>query len=359
VGYRLEALVTQVDPAVVPLRPEQATLVRTWSDGASWDAYVAAATDGTVAHRWAWLQIVDETYGHPTFALAAVRGGRLTGVLPLVLVRSHIFGRHLVSMPYLDCGGICSAGDAQAEAALLDAALLLAADLGAPLELRQRTPRPYALPVSTHKVAMTLELAGGEAAVWQRIKSNRRGQVRKAERNGLTADTARASGVNGLFSVLATNMRDLGSPVHRRSFFRNTVLGLGDDARVLLVRHDDRIVGAGLLLGHGDTMLLPFSSALRAAFSLGTNQFLYWEAVRHAIANGYSVFDFGRSSPDSGTFEAKREWAAQPVQLYWYGSAGDPAQISPSRQLAVRAWQRLPVPLATAGGHLIRGGLPQ
>lgn len=347
------------DPALAPVRSEQPVLVSTWSDGPAWDAFVATAADGTVAHRWAWLQIVEQTYGHRTFALAAVRGGRLAGVLPLVLVRSHIFGRHLVSMPYLDCGGICSAGDAQAESVLLEAALLLAADLAAPLELRQRTPRPYALPVSTHKVAMTLDLEGGEPAVWQRIKSNRRGQVRKAERNGLTAQTAGAAAVNGLFSVLATNMRDLGSPVHRRSFFRNTVLALGDDARVLLVHHDGQVVGAGLLLGHGDTMVLPFSSAFRSTFSLGTNQFLYWEAVKYAIAGGYRVFDFGRSSPDSGTFEAKREWAAQPVQLYWYGNGGAALDGSSSRQLAVRAWQRLPVPLATVGGHLIRGGLPQ
>jgi FemAB-related protein (PEP-CTERM system-associated) len=342
-----------------PRRSGRATVVRRWTDGASWDAFVAAAPDGTVAHRWPWLRVVAETYGHPTFALGAVRGGTLTGVLPLVLVRSRIFGRHLVSMPYLDCGGICSAGDADAEEALLASAVAMAADAGAPLELRHRTPRPYALPASTHKVTMTLDLAGGEPAVWQRIKSNRRGQVRKAQRNGLTAEIAGPEAVDALFSVLATNMRDLGSPMHRRSFFRNTVLALGDDARILLVRHEAEVVGAGLLLAHGDSMVLPFSSALRSTFSLGTNQFLYWEAVRYALACGCRLFDFGRSSPGSGTFEAKREWAAEPVQLYWYGSGGDAAEISRPRQLAVRAWQRLPVPVATAGGHLIRGGLPQ
>jgi FemAB-related protein (PEP-CTERM system-associated) len=344
-------------PEALP-RSESATVVQPWTDGAAWDAFVAAAADGTVAHRWAWLRVVEETYGHPTFALAAVREGRLTGVLPLVLVRSRIFGRHLVSMPYLDCGGICSAGDAVAEQTLLASAMAMAADLAAPLELRQRTVRPYALPVSTHKVTMTLDLAGGEPAVWKRIKSNRRGQVRKAERNGLTAEVTGEEAVPALFSVLATNMRDLGSPVHRRSFFRNTVLALGEDARILLVRQGTDVVGGGLLLGHGDSMVLPFSSALRSAFSLGTNQFLYWQAVSYAIGRGYRVFDFGRSSPGSGTFEAKREWAALPVQLYWYGN-GDGAEVSRSLQLATRAWKRLPVPVATAGGHLIRGGLPQ
>jgi FemAB-related protein (PEP-CTERM system-associated) len=335
------------------------THVRIWTDGAAWDAYVRSAADGTVAHRWPWLGIVEETYAHRTFPLAAVRDGALVGVLPLVLVRSRLFGRHLVSMPYLDAAGICCGGDRQAEVALLDAAQTLADDLGAPLQLRHRELRPYDLPVSTHKVTMLVGLEGGEAAVWQRAKSNRRGQVRKAQRNGLAAEVGGVDLVDALFSVLATNMRDLGSPMHRRSFFRNIVLALGDDARVLQVTHDSHVVGAGLLLGHGDTMVLPFSSALRSTFSLGTNQVLYWEAARHAIASGYGVLDLGRSSPGSGTYEAKREWAAKPVQLYWYGT--QPTADEPSRdlQLGVRIWKRLPVPVATAGGHLIRGGLPQ
>jgi FemAB-related protein (PEP-CTERM system-associated) len=357
---------TSIEPAlsVPPRSAGTATGVVTWTHGDAWDAFVGAASDGTLAHRWAWLRIVEQTYGHPTYPLAAVRAGRLVGVLPLVLVRSRLFGRHLVSMPYLDCGGICSAGDADAKRSLLDAALLMSAQLKAALELRQRTVRPYPLPAATHKVAMTLDLQGGESAVWSRVKSNRRGQVRKAWRNGLDATVTGEDGVPALFAVLATNMRDLGSPVHRRSFFRNTVRELGEDARILLIRHNGAVAGAGLVLTHGDGMVLPFSSAFRATFPLGTNQLLYWEAVRYALTRGCRVFDFGRSSWDSGTYEAKREWAARPEQLYWYGGkriveSPEAERMSRLEPLTVRAWKRLPVRVATLGGQLIRGGLPQ
>jgi FemAB-related protein (PEP-CTERM system-associated) len=358
--------VTSIEPALTrpPLSAGAPTDVVTWRRATEWEAFVAAASDGTVAHRWPWLRIVEETYGHPTYPLAAVREGRLVGVLPLVLVRSRLYGRHLVSMPYLDCGGICNAGDAAAEKALLEAAMRLASRMQAVLELRQRTKRPYPLPEATHKVAMTLNLEGGESAVWDRVKSNRRGQVRKARRNGLTASITGEDGVPELFEVLATNMRDLGSPVHRRSFFRNTVRALGQDARVLLVKQDGALAGGGLLLAHGDSMVLPFSSAFRATFALGTNQLLYWEAVRYALERGCRTFDFGRSSWDSGTYEAKREWAAEPEQLYWYGGkqaagAGEAGGLSHLERLTVQAWKHLPVRVATFGGQLIRGGLPQ
>jgi len=339
-----------------------ATHVVTWNDGASWDQFVANAADGTVAHRWAWTHIVPSAYGHHVTPLAAVRQDELVGVLPLVLVRSRIFGRCLVSMPYLDTGGVCTAGDVSAQEALVEAALDLATTARAPLELRHLRDRTVGLPAAVHKVTMTLDLDGGEEAVWRRIKSNRRGQVRKAKRNGLSTHVCGADGLDDFFAVLATNMRDLGSPMHRREFFAGIVEQFADDARIVLVRHDTRVVGAGLILFHGDRAVLPWSSSLRSALPLGPNQLLYWEAVRQALERDRRVFDFGRSSPRSGTFEAKREWGAQPVQLHWHRSLGDASASEDDAQRmawAVRLWRRLPVKVATRVGGLVRGGLPQ
>ena len=75
-----------------------------WQDGPAWDRFVDAAADGTIAHRWAWRDIVQRSYGLKTHMLAAVEGAQLRGVLPLVVHRSRLFGRHVVSMPFLDVG---------------------------------------------------------------------------------------------------------------------------------------------------------------------------------------------------------------------------------------------------------------
>lgn len=328
-----------------------------WRSAEQWDAFVLSAADSTHAHRWGWLRVVEETYGHPTYALAAVRSGALCGVLPMVLVKSHLFGRRLVSMPYLDSGGVCANGDTEAEAVLVAAALRTAERLKVPLELRQLECRPYDLPASTSKVTMQLDLSGGEAAVWRRISSNRRGQVRKAQRNELTVEVCGRDGVRPLFSVLAANMRDLGSPVHRSAFFDNALVQFDEDAAVLVVRSSGRVIGAGLVIVHGECAVLPFSSALRPAFSLGPNQLLYWEALRFALSRGCRIFDFGRSTPGSGTHEAKREWGAAPVQLYWYQSQQHTETASLA--WAPQVWRRLPVPVATWASYLIRGGLAQ
>jgi FemAB-related protein (PEP-CTERM system-associated) len=358
-----------VPPPRDPASGACAVHVREWTDAGSWEAFVLAAGDANVAHRWAWTQVVPQAYGHRVVPLAAVRDGRLVGVLPLVQVRSRVFGRALVSMPYLDSGGLCTDGDTEAGYALLAAALDLADDGGTRLELRHLGPRDIGLPASTHKVTMTVDLTGGEDAVWAGARPNRRGQVRKARRSGLEAVTCGADGLGDFYRVLAHNMRDLGSPVHRRRFFAAVSGELGADATYVLVRSGPDVVGAGLVLVHGRRAVLPWSSSLRAALALAPNQLLYWEVARYAIARGCTVLDLGRSSPGSGTFEAKREWGAGQVQLCWHRTGGrqDGAGAEgeggddPGRRLAwaTRLWSRLPVPVATAAGSAIRGGLPQ
>ena len=171
--------------------PAPPVQVERWTNGAAWEQFVGGARDANIGHRWAWLGIVSEVYGHRTFPLAAIRDGVLAGVLPLVLVRSRLFGRHLVSMPFLDSGGLCTDGDVASEQALAATAVELAGDHGAKLELRHLADRRIGLPASLEKVTMTLDLGGGEDAVWKRNRSTRRGQVRKARRNSNASPGAR------------------------------------------------------------------------------------------------------------------------------------------------------------------------
>ena len=91
---------------------------------------------------------------------------------------------------------------------------------------------------------------------------------------------------------------------------------------------------------------------------------LYWEALKHAIEQGGRRFDFGRSTTDSGTYRFKRQWGAQPTQLYWHywlpRSAALPAlnPDNPKYRLAIRLWQRLPLAVANRLGPRIVRYLP-
>ncbi len=339
---------------------EEPLRVGTWTDPAAWDDFVLRAPDGTLAHRWGWLRIVSETYGHRVIPLASVRNGMLVGVLPMVQMSSPLFGRHLVSMPYLDTGGLCTAGDQGAQGALTSAAVELATANGSQLELRHLADRPIPLVASLHKVTMVVDLSGGEDAVWKRIHGNRRSQVRKARRAGLTASVHGSEALADFYRILATNLRDLGSPVHRRAFFRRIMDAFGEDVRIILVRAGDRPVGAAMVFVQGGRAVMPWMGNLRPFLPQAPSQLLYWQSLCYGIARGCRVFDFGRSSPNSGTYESKREWGAEPEQLFWHRLPGEPSDSDVQRwQWGIRIWQRLPVPVASAIGAAVRGGIPQ
>jgi CelD/BcsL family acetyltransferase involved in cellulose biosynthesis len=153
--------------------------------------------------------------------------------------------------------------------------------------------------------------------------------------------------------------------VHSRAFFRLMLQELPGTARVLLVRdRDGRAVGAAVCLFFRDTIMVPWVSSLREAFSLCPNFVLYWEVIRHGCRHGYRTLDLGRSFRNAGTFEFKRQWGASPHTLPWIFLDAAPGGPPPVDRDASRfapmiaAWKRLPVPVANLVGPWIRGQVP-
>lgn len=331
------------------------------SDGREWDELVECASDGTVMHRFGWKNVCENAYGHRTFYLAARQGRDLRAVLPLVLVTGPLVEPHLVSVPYMDYGGVCGNGDPEAEVALAEAARKLAAEQKAKLVLRYLRKPSLDLPVSYEKVTMFLELGRDEAALWERLPGTRRNRIRKGQKNGVTPRFPTGEEVGRFYRVFATNMRDLGSPVHSLRFFQEILSQLPQVARLALVEKDGEAVGAALMLVHKGIISLPWISSLRSYFPLCPNQVLYWEAMRWGIAEGHRILDFGRSSKDSGTFEAKRQWGAEPVPLHWHywpENATPPGEDVKKLSWGVQLWQKLPLPVANRVGPWLRAGIP-
>jgi FemAB-related protein (PEP-CTERM system-associated) len=338
--------------------------VAEWTgSGDAWDRFVQAHPGaGTVMHLFGWKAALERSYGHPTHYLAAWEGEELRGVLPLALIKGPLLRPSLVSMPYMDYGGPCvRPGDTEAEAALVQEAVATAKRHGAFLTLRDLREGPPGLPCSLDKLTVLLQLGTSEEALWKKLPSERRNRIRKGQKAGLVATFPGAEGLRDFYRVFATNMRDLGSPVHSLAFFARVIEELKDRAQLIVVKSGDEPVGAGMMLFHEGMISMPWVSSLRAHFAKCPNQVLYWEVMRYGLTHGHRVMDFGRSSRDSGTFEAKRQWGGEAVQLYWHYYPTDavpPGDDVKKLGWAARVWQRLPMGLANTVGPWIRRGLP-
>jgi FemAB-related protein (PEP-CTERM system-associated) len=331
-----------------------------WHDGATWDAFVHDSKDATVMHLYAWKHVLERAYGLQTCYLAAVEAERLRGLLPLARVGTAVSPRYLVSMPFMDYGGVCGDGDEEVERALVTTARGLARRFRATLLLRYLRNPGLDLPLSLDKATMFLNLGQDASALWQRLPAERRNRIRKGQRLGVRAELCGPEGLGELYAVLARCMRDLGSPVHSARFFQEIVSCLGDRARILLVRDQTGVVGGALMLMFSGVLSIPWVASLRESFHKCPNQVLYWEAMNFGIREGYRVLDFGRSSR-VGTSESKRQWGPDRVQLYWYYDpngrhtlGADPIRLG----WAARVWRQLPLPVANLLGPLVRHTLP-
>lgn len=318
-----------------------------------------------LAYHPAWMRILGSGLGHQGCYLEARSGGTTTGVLPLAFVSTRWFGRFLVSLPYLNYGGVVADDDAAA-ARLIDEAVARAVSLDARyLELRGVAERthPALAQKSTAKVVMWLDLPGSAEALWKGFKPEIRNQIRKAEKSGATAVWGRDELLDDFYDVFAVNMRDLGTPVFGKRLFAAILAGLPSQAELCVVRIDNQPV-AGAVLLHGDGFTeVPSASSLRAYNKTCANMLLYHHLLLRAVQRGQKIFDFGRSSPDSGTFRFKKQWGAEPHDSVWQyhvrqGDIGAVRPDNPKYRRKIELWKRLPVWLTRLVGPSIIRGIP-
>jgi serine/alanine adding enzyme len=330
-------------------------------DPGAWDAFVAGRADATGYHAWAWRGIFERAFGHETFYLAAVDGNRVAGVLPLVAFRSPLFGRFAVSLPFVNYGGVCAESGDVARALVEEAAGVSARKKLSHLELRHASRQLPDLPAKEHKVAMLLPLQGSSDAQWTALDRKVRNQVRKAEGSGLTTRIGGLGLLEPFYEVFSRNMRDLGTPVYSMAFFREILTTFPDRARVVLVESGDAPAAAGLVLSHRATLEVPWASSRREFLAQCPNILLYWRIIQFAIEQGLTTLDFGRSTPNEGTFRFKRQWGAEPHPLYWEYrliAGGAPIDLSPKNpkfNSAIAVWKRLPLAVTNRiGPHIVR-----
>lgn len=334
------------------------------TDSSLWDNYVNAHPQASLYHLYCWRRIIAQSFGHPSFYLAArAADGTIHGVLPLLRLTSRLFGDFAVSVPFFNYGGPLADNAAIAAQLMTRAAAIANQHNLDHLEIRA-THTLNAWPARTDKVSMIRALPDSAAALDDEIGSKVRAQIKRAQQEHTEINYGHLDLLDDFYRIFAINMRDLGTPVYSKQFFRNILTALPDQSHLVVVRLDGKPVAAAFLLGYRDMMEIPWASTLRSANSSNMNMLLYRAVLGFCIERGYRFFDFGRSSQDSGTFKFKKQWGAIPVQHYWHywlSSGGELPALkpdSPKFRLLVACWKKLPVVVANLLGPRIVKNLP-
>ena len=312
-----------------------------------------------------WLNVLRDGLKQDVFAIEAQRHGETCGFLPLAFVDTMLFGRFLVSLPYLNSNGVI-ADSPEVQSALISRAVELSDELNVNhLELRHEKPIEHKAinGAMASKVHMRMALPASNEQLWKSFSSKLRNQIRKGEKNDFRISWGGTESLDPFYAVLSENMRDLGTPVYGRSLFESILRNFPNDAELAVVWAGEKPISCALLLHGRRCTEVPTASSLRDFNSTCANMLMYRHLLDRAVERGQTLFDFGRSTVDGSTYKFKKQWGAEPTPATWQyavrrGEIGAMRPDNPRYERMIRLWQKLPVRLTQYIGPLIVRGIP-
>lgn len=341
-------------------------LEATDTDAAAWDRFLSTVPGSNFYQAYGWRTINSGHFGHHTHYLLAKSASddRIYGVLPLVMIRSSIFGNILSSMPFVNFGGL-AAINAEVSKALLNRATALTSELNADYaELRLLQPLGEDLPTALHKISMSIELDDDPDKLWQAFSSKHRTNVRRVYKNDIEVQHGGIELLDEFYDLLSQSWRRLGTPIYAKAYFAEILREFPEQTRIFMARHQNVPIATAFNGYYQDTVEGMWAGTSPDYQRLQPNYVLYWEMIKHACENGYRHFHLGRSSADSNAEQFKKKWNATAQQLYWQyilNKTRDIPQLNvnnPKYALAIAIWQRLPLPVTQWLGPLLARSIP-
>jgi FemAB-related protein (PEP-CTERM system-associated) len=318
-------------------------------DHGRWNEFVRNHPEGTFFHLAEWQDVLQRAFGHRAHYRYVERNGDIVGVLPLMSVKSALFGHALISTPFCVYGGTLTTSE-EAHAALERSARELGERLGVDyVEMRGRRPRHQGWASKDLYVTFRRRISPDSDENMRAIPRKQRAMIRKGIQNGLRTELD--TDASRMYAIYSESLRNLGTPVFSRRYVALLQRTFRDQCEVLTVVSGQSPVASVLSFYFRDEVLPYYGGSILAARSVAANDFMYWQVLERARERGFNVFDFGRSKRGTGSFDFKSHWGFEPEPLcyeYFLVKAREVPNLSPTNSKygrLIEAWRRLPVPV--------------
>ena len=358
-----------------------------------WDSYVLNHPSGTFFHLIGWKTVIEKTFHHKSYYLIAESNGNSTnainstnpknsnnpsnsinpsnpinptnqivGILPLFSVKSYLFCKSLVSLPFAAYGGVL-ADDQEAADQLLDKAKEITYSGGLDyLELRNKVGGIDVLPQKELYVFFRREIFEDLESNMNAIPRKSRRMIRVGEKAGLTYKFGREELLPEFYKIFSRSYHRLGSPVFSMKLFKSLLRELKEQANILLVKNrEGKPISSVLSFFYKDQVLPYYAGSLFEYRDLAPNDYMYWQLMKYGWENGYKLFDFGRSKVDTGSYDFKRHWGFEPEPLpyqYFLNRINGIPNLSPANpkyQKKIEMWRKMPFwATRIIGPHIVK-----
>ena len=317
----------------------------------------------------AWARLIEEQYRYPTKFILEGSGDGMIAMAALTFVNHPIFGRYAITAPYSSYGGAWFGQNSTPTPAFMQQVADLSREHAcAYTNFRFLSQNPAAMPPTgliqqpiyfTYKVPLNTD----HELMLARYSSNHRNHVRKSLKKGFEIVFGTKELLKDAYEGLAASMRELGSPYHATSYLSGILHHLEGQVQLAIVKFGKQIIGAGVFIAQGDTIINLHANVLRQYRADYVGEFFYWSLIEEFTRQGFTTFDLGRSLLGSGNEVFKMKWAPERLPLqYWFMLGKDEKlpelnQKNPKFALAIETWKRLPPFVVRAAGPFLINGL--
>lgn len=329
--------------------------------------YISMKKDSSFVDCWEWRLFLENIYGLEHFWYIARKNGRISGFLGLTLSNHPVFGKYLVTAPFASKGGFYADSE-DVFLALFCKAEEMQDQSGARYTLIRhmdpdwRTPAGWQIDHSyaTYHLELDKDI---EAFSEKHIRTTLRNKIRNCTKYKLGIQFGGSELIDDCWKVVNRSMKELGSPYHSRRYLEILKECMGSNAEFVLSRDGNgRIIGGGVMISHQEKMEILHMNAMKKYQSMHVADFFYWSTVQECYRRHVRLIDMGRSLVESGNETYKMKWRpSRHILCYSYHLSPNARmpnlnQRNPRFQLAINAWQRMPLAVANfLGPRLISG----
>jgi len=332
-------------------------MIKTLDDSSlqQWDEFVENSPAATFFHQSGWKEVIEKAFGHKAYFLYTEDQGKITGILPLVHIKSLLFGNSLSSCAFCVYGGII-ADNKDSYQQLDKKACDLAEELGVDhLEMRNKIQLTPERPHKELYVTFRKELDEDEEKNMLAIPRKQRAVIRKGIKAGLVSEIDHE--IDRFYQAYSTSVRNLGTPVFAKKYFAILKQVFKEQCEILTVVDKNGMLIASVMNFYFKDEVLPYyGGGTEHARAVQGNDFMYWEVMRRAVEKGIKIFDYGRSKEGTGSYRFKKHWGFEPKPLFYEfhlvksDSIPDINPLNPKYQIFIAAWKRLPLPVSQIVG---------
>lgn len=327
---------------------------------ADWDARVDSLPGGGFFHTQSWASVLAETYGYTPAYHATWQGDSITGMFPLMILRSWLTGTRAICLPFTDfCRPLAMDSDT-GEMLLEELTRRAKSEDCRYLEIRGSTQGLSELNPSSKYLEHRIDLSD-EVEAMKRLRSEVRTAIRKAEKIGvMVAQDDRLSAMEEFFRLQCLSRRRHGLPPQPWKFFETIwrhIIRSGK-GRVFLASHSGRVVAGAVFFHFGDEVIYKFGASDMEFQKLRANNLLFWTAIQAYSKAGSKVMSMGRSSiEDQGLRQFKCGWGANESEVPYFrlrsGQLTPMAVTGKEEGWHNQVFSRLPLPVSRIIGRLL------